>query len=73
MPRQHNAHHHPQNKTHQFDLFAQAAGDGAATMPEWRTLPAETRQALTNLMVRLILDHASVERAPEREETRHAD
>ena len=42
----------------QFDLFAQPADDGQALMPEWRTLPAETRQALTNLMVRLILDHA---------------
>jgi len=34
-------------------------------------LPTETRRTLTELMVRLILDHVHVARALEREETRH--
>jgi len=73
MPHQHNTHRHPRSKARQFDLFAQSAGGGAAQIPEWRTLPSETRQALTDLMARLILDHANGGRAQEWEEIRHDD
>jgi hypothetical protein len=73
MPRQRTAHRHPRSKTHQLDLFARPDDSVAARTPEWGMLPAQTRQALTGLMVRLILDHADGERAPDREERRHDD
>jgi hypothetical protein len=57
-----------QPTTFQFDLFSNPHD---AEMPQWQTLPVETRRTLTRLMVRLILDHADGERAPEWEETRH--
>ena len=41
----------------QIDLFAGSAMTGE--MPAWSRLPAETQAALTALMIRLILDHAS--------------
>ena len=46
-------------KSYQFDLFANQANDEAAKTPRWPKLPAPTRQTLTTLMTRLILDHAS--------------
>ena len=61
------------SRTKQFDLFAQPVAEGQARMPEWQTLPAETRQALTNLMVRLILDHARDDSRPRQAEGRHDD
>lgn len=39
----------------QIDLFAEAS---PAEAPAWRELPEETRNALTGLMTRLILEHA---------------
>lgn len=36
-------------------------------MPQWQALPKGTRQALTTLMVRLILDHVDGDRAGQRE------
>src|SRR3954453_16040197 len=44
----------------QIDLFAEAPGKAA---PTWRELPEEARVLLTNLMARLILDHACVDGA----------
>jgi hypothetical protein len=52
-----SARHHPQNITLQFDLFAPPVGDDAVPVPDWRTLPAATRQALTTLIARLIVEH----------------
>jgi hypothetical protein len=60
-----------QPKTYQFDLFSTPHARETAQTPQWQMLPVETRQTLTRLMVRLILDHADGERAPERGETRH--
>ena len=57
MQRRYNAHHHRQSKTLQFDLFEAPVVDGAMPVPEWRTLPAAARQALTTLIARLILEH----------------
>jgi len=45
--------------TDQLDLFAHPHDAKAAQMPHWQALPAEARLALTRLMVRLILDHAT--------------
>src|SRR3954452_11503191 len=44
----------------QIDLFA---GDPGKTAPTWRELPEEARVLLTNLMARLILDHARLDGA----------
>jgi hypothetical protein len=44
----------------QIDLFAE---DPAKTAPTWRELPEEARVLLTDLMTRLILDHAHVDGA----------
>ncbi|MDP2621435.1 MAG: hypothetical protein Q8P46_14900 [Hyphomicrobiales bacterium] len=58
-------------KTYQFDLFSNPHDAEAAQTPQWQALPVETRQVLTKLMVRLILDHADGDRTPERKEMRH--
>ena len=72
MQRQSNPHHVLRSRTEQFDLFAQASdGGGQPRMPDWRTLPAETQQALTNLMVRLILEHVRDGRPGQAEERGH--
>jgi hypothetical protein len=52
-----------QPKTYQFDLFSSPHDPKMEVTPRWQTLPAETRQMLTTLMVRLLLD-----RVPERKE-----
>jgi len=69
-------HHYLRSKAFQFDLFAQPddgqPDDSAARMPDWRTLPAETRQALTTLMVHLILEHKQGDQRL-REEEAHDD
>lgn len=44
--------------TFQFDLFSSPRDSGIAQTPRWQTLPAPTRQTLTPLIVRLLLDHA---------------
>ena len=40
-------------------------------MPTWRSLPKETRQTLTDLIARLILDHAAGEGVAQDEGARH--
>jgi len=56
-----------QSSPHQLDLFASPGAAEIAQTPPWHTLPLEARQTLTQLMVRLILDHAGGHRAPKRE------
>ena len=52
----------------QIDLF-----DGATPMqtPAWRDLPEETRDTLTGLMARLILEHAQISSPALRTEAGH--
>ena len=50
----------------QFDLFMAAE----QVLPQWQTLSEEVRQALTSLLTRLILEHASVDHPPQSEEER---
>ena len=45
------------DRSQQIDLFD--AGTSTQT-PAWRELPEETRSTLTDLMVRLILEHARI-------------
>jgi hypothetical protein len=76
MPRQcrYRAHHHPQTKTHQLEPFAPpAAAIGKTRVPDWWTLPAATRQALTTLIARLILEHRHGDCQADREEVRRDD
>jgi hypothetical protein len=56
MPRLPTAHRHPHSNARQFDLFCDPP-DAAAQAPQWQALPAETRQTLTKLLVRLIFGH----------------
>jgi hypothetical protein len=46
----------------QIDLFAGARQKTIGDIPSWTELPAETRAALTDLMMRLILDHTDKRR-----------
>ena len=73
MRRQSNPHHVLRSRPEQFDLLAQPGGSGQPRMPDWRTLPAETQQALTNLMVRLILEHIRGDGHPGQAEERGHD
>jgi len=44
-------------KPRQFDLFASPQRGEEASPPLWDSLPAQTRQNLTTLMARLIVNH----------------
>jgi hypothetical protein len=48
----------------QFDFVVPAE----QALPQWQALPEETRQTLTTLLTRLILDHASADYPPQSEE-----
>jgi hypothetical protein len=63
--------HDRRSGTQQFDLFATGSGGSAASTPEWRTLPAPTRQALTALITRLIFDHAAGDHRLQPRKARH--
>lgn len=71
MRRQSNPHHVLRSRPEQFYLFAQPSDGSQPRMPDWRTQPAETQQALTNLMVRLILEHVRDGRPEQAEERGH--
>ena len=43
----------------QFNLFEPPCAAEAVPTPQWKSLPDETRLTLTELMARLILDHAA--------------
>lgn len=60
-----------QPTTDQFDLFSKPKDGDTMPIPNWQALPEGTRQALTRLMARLILDHVNGESASPREEARH--
>ena len=49
----------------QLDLFGLPASTGfEQPVPSWRVLPEETRRAVTEMLVRLLLDHGRVDRRP---------
>lgn len=54
-------------KTLQLDLFSCPRDSGITKTPRWDTLPAQTRQTLTSLIVRLLLDHVDAPVAQPRE------
>jgi hypothetical protein len=70
MRGRHNRRHQQRGATQQFDLFRGIDNEQQQT-PDWDALPTQTRQALTDLMARLILDHKENSRHPLNRETRH--
>ena len=70
MSGQQNRRHQRRQGAKRFDLFA-IADNAPLQHPDWNTLPAQTRQALTDLMARLILSHEENRRRPLPRETRH--
>lgn len=55
----------------QLELFARPDDPDLVPTPHWRMLPEDARVKLTELMIRLILDHAAEPRARRRTEARH--
>ena len=55
----------------QIDLFAGEPRTKIGGMPAWSGLPTETQAALTNLMTRLILEHADQSRIGSMTEASH--
>ncbi len=49
-------HHH--SKPAQFELFELSDIAKTMTMPDWQTIPFQTREVLTGLMARLLMEHA---------------
>ncbi len=44
--------------TTQLELFPGTRSTTATPIPPWQSLPDDTRQALTRLMARLMMEHA---------------
>ena len=55
----------------QIDLFIGEPRTATGHMPAWSGLPTETQAALTDLMTRLILDHADKNRIAATAEAGH--
>lgn len=55
------------SKTLQLDLFPCPRDSGIAPTPRWDMLPAQTRQTLSSLIVRLLLNHIDDPVAEQRE------
>lgn len=58
MQDRHGAHRNRGNGSEQLDLFTRAESSGPEDTPTWCALPGQTRRKATELMVRLMLDHA---------------
>ncbi len=55
----------------QIELFAEEVQGGTGSVPAWSTLPADIQAALTELMTRLILEHADQNRIGSMTEAGH--
>ena len=64
MRDRHGAHRKRRNGSEQLDLFARAESSSPEDTPAWSALPDRTRRKATELMVRLMLDHARDPRDP---------
>ena len=62
MPRQMKATPARPRTPQQTDLFAREPQKAIGDMPVWSALPTEIQAALTDLMTRLILEHADKNR-----------
>jgi len=54
-------HHH--TKAAQFELFGLSDQANTVTTPAWQNLPAQTRQKITGLMARLLVEHGQEQAA----------
>jgi hypothetical protein len=70
MPRLPAARRRPRGRVHQLELFAGSLEPRAARTPSWQALPVETREAVTRLIVRLMIAHLDGERTLDRKEVR---
>ena len=61
MPRQTEQRQARRCVPQQIDLFAGEPRPAASGTPAWSGLPTETQATLTDLMRRLILDHAELD------------
>ena len=57
MQQENKRHHQHRGAGEQFDLFRRPCSGGTRQPPAWEALPPQTRATLTELMMRLILDH----------------
>ena len=73
MPRQTKQRQARGRTPQQIDLFAGELRLASGNMPAWsgQGLPAETQTVLTDLMIRLILDHADKNRIAATAEAGH--
>ena len=71
MPRQTKPMTARRRAPQQIDLFAGEPRTTVGGMPVWSGLPREARAALTELMTRLILDHADKNRIGSMTEAGH--
>jgi len=55
----------------QIDLFAEEARGRSGSVPTWSTLPADIQATLTELMTRLLLEHAEQSRIGSMAEADH--
>lgn len=71
MPRQTKPRSARRRAPQQIDLFAAETQTTIGSMPAWSALPTEIQAALTDLMTRLILEHADKNRAGSMAEVGH--
>ncbi len=71
MQRENKRHHQHRGAGEQFDLLRRPCSGGTRQPPAWEALPPQTRATLTELMMRLILDHGQDRCDPETREMRH--
>lgn len=71
MPRQTKPTQAQRRAPQQIDLFTGEPRTATGGMPAWSGLPTETQAALTDLMARLILDHADKNRVGAMAEAGH--
>lgn len=71
MPHQTKQRQARRRAPQQIDLFAGQRQPATSNVPAWSGLPRETQAALTDLMIRLILEHADKSRMGSMTEADH--
>jgi hypothetical protein len=73
MPMRHKHGRPPSHRAaaEQFDLFGLLGAKHPTPEREWRQLPEETRETVTRLMARLLVDHGRGDRRPSPVGRRH--
>jgi hypothetical protein len=71
MPRQTKLPPARRRAPQQIDLFAEGPQGRIGSVPAWSTLPTDIQAALTELMTRLLLEHAAQGRTGSMTETGH--